>query len=67
MNIASKTNGTDTITVMIVNVLKEVGSIGYPKAGRNGIGKLIISQTPAKKISSFHLASILERNVNMVY
>jgi hypothetical protein len=60
MNIASKMNGTDTIAVMMVSVLSEVGSIGYPKAGKNGIGKPITIHIPIRKISIFHLLFNLE-------
>jgi hypothetical protein len=60
MNIANKTKGTDTIAVMMVSVLRELGSIGYPQAGKNGIGKIITIQIPIKKRSIFHLLFNLE-------
>jgi hypothetical protein len=61
MNIASNTKGTDTIAVMIVSVLRESESIGYPQAGKKGIGKIITIQIPTKKRNIFHLLFNLER------
>lgn len=55
MNIAKRVNGIDTIAVMIISVFVVVFSIGNPQAGRNGIGKVIISHTPARKTRIFHL------------
>jgi hypothetical protein len=60
MNIANKTKGTDTIAVMMVSVLREFGSIGYPQAGKKGIGKIITIQIPTKKRNIFHLLFNLE-------
>jgi hypothetical protein len=61
MNIANKTKGIDVIAVMMVSVLRELGSIGYPQAGKKGIGKTITIQIPIKKRSIFHLLLNLER------
>ncbi len=47
---------------MIIIVLKEVSSIGYPQAGKNGIGKMIRIQIDPSKRSIFHLSLSLERN-----
>ena len=47
---------------MIISVLKEVSSIGYPQAGKNGIGKMIRIQIAPSKRSIFHLSLSLERN-----
>jgi hypothetical protein len=50
------------MAVMIISVLKEVSSIGYPQAGKNGIGKMIRSHIVPSKRSIFHLSLSLERN-----
>jgi hypothetical protein len=47
---------------MIISVLKEVSSIGYPQADKNGIGKMIRIQIAPSKRSIFHLSLSLERN-----
>lgn len=60
MNIAKRVNGMDTIAVMIISVSVEVSSIGNPQAGRNGIGKEIISHIPARNTMIFHLCLSLQ-------
>jgi hypothetical protein len=64
MNIARKVNGIDTIAVMITSILVEVSSIGNPQAGKNGIGKAIMSHNPARQRSVFHLSLSLETSCN---
>jgi hypothetical protein len=47
---------------MINSVLNEVSSIGYPQAGKNGIGNTIRIQIVPSRRSSFHLSLSLERS-----
>ncbi|HZA71204.1 MAG TPA: hypothetical protein VE548_16030 [Nitrososphaeraceae archaeon] len=54
MNTAKKVNGMDTIAVMIISVVVEVSSIGNPQAGKNGIGKEIMSHKPTRNRRIFH-------------
>ena len=53
--------GIDIIDVIISSVRKEVGSIGRPHIGKNGIGNKISSQIPTRKAIIFHLCLSLER------
>lgn len=67
MNIAKKVNGIDAIAVMIISVVMVVSSIGNPQAGKNGIGKEIISHKPTRKRRIFHLRLSLQRSGNFYY
>jgi hypothetical protein len=62
INIAKRVKGIDIIDVIIKSALIEVGSIGKPHSGRNGIGNRIISQIPTRKAIIFHLCLSLERS-----
>jgi hypothetical protein len=62
IKIARRVNGIVIIAVMIINVRKEVSSIGCPQAGKKGIGKTIRSHIVPSKRSIFHLSFNLERN-----
>jgi hypothetical protein len=45
----------DTITVVVINVRIDVSSIGAPKSGRKGMGKMNMSQTPARITRTYYL------------
>jgi hypothetical protein len=62
INIAKRVKGIVIIDVIIRSVRIEVGSIGKPHSGRNGIGNKIISQIPTRKAIIFHFCLSLERS-----
>ena len=55
------------MAVIINSVLREVGSIGKPHNGKNGIGNKIISQIPPSEAIIFHLCLSLERSIPSNY
>jgi hypothetical protein len=64
MKSAIRVKGIDTIAVVIINVRIDVSSIGAPKSGRNGIGKMNRSQTLARTTRTFPLFLSLSRIIN---
>jgi hypothetical protein len=60
INIANRVKGIDIIDVIISSVRTDVGSIGKPHIGKNGIGNKISSQIPIRKAIIFHLCLSLE-------
>ena len=62
INIAKRVKGIVIIDVIIRSVRIEVGSIGKPHNGKNGIGNKIISQIPPREAIIFHLCLSLENS-----